>query len=360
MYDVFGSIKSLLKIDSVSIDNNIFRLHYKATMFCLVAFSILVTQKQYFGDPIDCIVDKIPSGLMDTYCWIHSTFTIPALNDAKIGKQVPHPGIATPNLEADHEVKYHKYYQWVTLVLYFQAICFYIPRYLWKVWEAGKVKMLVMSLNSPILAESDKDESKNMLVNYCQTNMHNHNFYAYKFFLCEILNFVNVIGQIYFTDRFLGYEFTTYGSRVIAMSEMDPESRTDPMNLVFPKVTKCTFHKYGGSGSVETHDGLCVLPLNIFNEKIYIFLWFWFIGLAVVSGLGLLYRFATFFRPFRQILLRTRCRLASPEDIEAVARKCDVGDWFLLYQLAKNMDPLIYREFVTDLSQKLQGKGTLS
>lgn len=47
------------------------------------------------------------------------------------------------------------------------------------------------------------------------------------------------------------------------------------MDRVFPKVAKCTFHMSGASGSLETHDGLCVLPLNIFNEKIYIFLWFW-------------------------------------------------------------------------------------
>ena len=26
------------------------------------------------GDPIDCIVEEIPNSVMDTYCWIHSTF----------------------------------------------------------------------------------------------------------------------------------------------------------------------------------------------------------------------------------------------------------------------------------------------
>lgn len=358
MYDVFGSIRGLLKLDSVSIDNNIFRLHYKATMFVLVAFSILVTQKQYFGDPIDCIVDKIPPNLMDTYCWIHSTYTIPSLVDAKPGS-VAHPGVANANQMEDHEIKYHKYYQWVTLFLYLQAIMFYIPRYLWKVWESGKVKMLVMQLNSPIVDEDSKRERKSMLVNYFSVNLHNHNFYAFKFFLCEVLNFVNVVGQIYFTDRFLGYEFTTYGTRVLSMSEGDFGTRNDAMDTVFPKVTKCTFRKYGASGNVETHDGLCVLPLNIFNEKIYIFLWFWFIIVAVISGIGLLYRLATFIRPFRQILLRTRSRLASQEDVEAVSRKCFIGDWFLLYQLAKNMDPLIYREFITELAQKLQGKGAI-
>ena len=50
---------------------------------------------------------------------------------------------------------------------------------------------------------------------------------------------------------------------------------SDPMAKVFPKVTKCSFHKYGPSGTIEIRDGLCVLPLNIINEKIYILLWFW-------------------------------------------------------------------------------------
>ena len=69
------------------------------------------------------------------------------------------------------------------------------------------------------------------------------------------------------------------------MSELPPEEREDPMSRVFPKMTKCTFHKFGPSGTVEKFDGLCVLPLNIINEKIYLFLWFWFIFLTVLSAL---------------------------------------------------------------------------
>ena len=49
---------------------------------------------------------------------------------------------------------------------------------------------------------------------------------------------------------------------------MDPEERADPMNIVFPKVAKCTFHKYGPSGTIENKDGLCILALNIINEKV--------------------------------------------------------------------------------------------
>ena len=62
---------------------------------------------------------------------------------------------------------------------------------------------------------------------------------------------------------------------------MDPNERFDYMDTVFPKVGKCNFHKYGPSGTIERADALCVLPLNIINEKIYVILWFWFLILVV-------------------------------------------------------------------------------
>lgn len=120
MFDVFGSVKGLLKLDQVCIDNNIFRLHYKATVIVLIAFSLLVTSRQYIGDPIDCIVDEIPLNVMDTYCWIYSTFTIPNRLTGVIGRDVVQPGVGS-HVEGEDEVKYHKYYQWVCFVLFFQG-----------------------------------------------------------------------------------------------------------------------------------------------------------------------------------------------------------------------------------------------
>ena len=150
--------------------------------------------------------------------------------------------------------------------------------------------------------ESDqKADRKRILVDYFCEDRHNHNFYAVRFFFCEFLNLVNVVGQLFFMDFFLGGEFTTYGSDVIAMTDLEQEQRTDPLSRVFPKVskvflkdvpfvqsvfqvTKCTFHKFGPSGTVQRFDGLCVLPLNIINEKIYVFLWFWFVLLSLITA----------------------------------------------------------------------------
>ena len=41
---------------------------------------------------------------------------------------------------------------------------------------------------------------------------------------------------------------------------------------------------------MTVHDGLCILALNIINEKIFVFLWFWFVFIAIVSILNIVYR----------------------------------------------------------------------
>ena len=73
-----GDLAKYFKFDTIKIDNNVFRLHYKGTLLVMACACILVTSNSYIGDPIDCIVDGIPGGMMDTYCWIHSTFSIPS------------------------------------------------------------------------------------------------------------------------------------------------------------------------------------------------------------------------------------------------------------------------------------------
>jgi len=107
MFDVFGSVKGLIKLDAVCIDNNVFRLHYKATFIILIVSSLLVTSRQYIGDPIDCIVEEIPNNVMDTYCWIHSTFSVPNRVIGIAGKDNAHPGVAPPSdLDDGQELRF--------------------------------------------------------------------------------------------------------------------------------------------------------------------------------------------------------------------------------------------------------------
>merc|ERR1712038_1393836 len=52
-----------------------------------------------------------------------------------------------------------------------------------------------------------------------------HSTYALRFFACELLNFINCIGQIFFIDTFLNGEFSTYGLRVLSI--LDLNQKTD-------------------------------------------------------------------------------------------------------------------------------------
>ena len=94
-------------------------------------------------------------------------------------------------------------------------------------------------------------------------------------------------------DSFFGRQFTTYGLEVLSIANTAMESRVDPMAKVFPKVTKCTFHSYRPSGTIQNHDGLCILPINIIKEKIYVFLWFWFMILIGWTCIFFCFRIVT-------------------------------------------------------------------
>merc|ERR1712079_543463 len=139
-------------------------------------------------------------------------------------------------------------------------------------------------------------------------------------------NLVNVIGQMFLINKFLGGVFMTYGTDVINWSESDVEGRTDPMIDVFPRVTKCSFHKYGPTGTIEKHDAMCVLALNIINEKIYVTLWFWFIILAVLTALYLLYVLAVISVPsMRKVLVERNAKHDLKDRIDPIMKKAHMG-----------------------------------
>jgi len=235
--DVFHPfLSAATKFDVVCIDNNVFRLHYKATVVILAICSVLVMSNQFIGDPIDCLVEGVPSGLMDSYCWIHATFSIPSRWVGRQGSDVVAPGVAPISGQGEDAV-YHKYYQWVCYVLVLQAGLFYLPRLVWRQQEGGRLAMLVNEMREPklVVQKEQRAERISTIVRYFRDNRGQHAAYAAQFFICEILNFVNVIGQMFLMDKFLGYEFSTYGLQVLSYTEMDAADRPDALAVVFPK-----------------------------------------------------------------------------------------------------------------------------
>ncbi|CAG9138453.1 Innexin inx3 [Plutella xylostella] len=346
---VAGFVKVRYLIDKAVIDNMVFRMHYRITSAILFLCCILVTANNLIGDPISCINDgAVPTHVLNTYCWITYTFTLP--NRPSSG--MVHPGLGN---DYEEEKRIHAYYQWVPFMLFFQGLCFYIPHWIWKNWEEGKVRMISDGIRGTVAnIADDRSKRQSRLVQYLLDTLHMHNTYSFGYFFCEVLNFANVVGNIFFLDTFLGGAFLTYGTEVVKFSNMNQEQRTDPMIEIFPRITKCTFHKFGASGTIQKHDALCVLALNILNEKIFIFLWFWFIILSVVSGLALVYSAAVVLMPStRETILKRRFRFGTPNGVEALVRKTQVGDFLLLHFLGQNMSLRVFGEVLDELSRRL-------
>ncbi|VVC26051.1 Innexin [Cinara cedri] len=342
----FVAVRNL--VDKAIIDNLVFRAHYKITAMIFFAFSMLVTANSYVGEPIMCMSDdERMDQYVTTYCWVTTTFTLPI----KSGQQAIYPGVASYSDESKHDVKYHAYYQWVPYILVLQGLMFYSPHWIWKILEGRKIGLITEGIRGNILGRSEeKMYVKNLLVKYliCKLNM--HNIYAFGYFFCEVLNFVNVIGNIFLIDWFLGGEFLTYGLKVLEFSQMEQENRTDPMVAIFPKMTKCTFHKYGPSGTIQSRDYLCLLAVNNLNEKIYIGLWFWLLILAVFSGLILLYSMALCMMPkFRKLILRRRFKFGSNKLVSKLIDRFQIGDFLVVHFLGQNLDNINFNDVMTEL-----------
>lgn len=128
--DIITNLKKFIQPDKVCIDNIVFRICTKLTFVILATVSVMVTSKQYIGEPINCIVDSIPPKIMNSYCWFFSTYTLTNHLTGIVGRDMVQPGVSSDS-EYDEKIQHHRYYQWVCFTLFFQAIMCYIPRYIW-------------------------------------------------------------------------------------------------------------------------------------------------------------------------------------------------------------------------------------
>ncbi|KAK4030986.1 innexin inx3 [Daphnia magna] len=360
---LLGSFAGFVRVrylhDKADIDNAIFRLHYRFTSAFFFAACVIITAFDLIGSPIDCITDDAISRpeVINTYCWIQHTFTLPGSSKLAGGKVVEYPqafqGVG-PAYEGQGERRIHSYYQWVPFVLFLQGILFYLPHWIWKQCEDGQVRNMTDGSRGLLLGwvAEDRKMRSSALSDYLQETLHTRGRLALVYIACEVLNFVNVVGNIFFIDKFLNGAFLDYGTRVIQYSNMDQEDRDDVLIEVFPRMTKCTFHRYGPSGSIQTHDALCVLAWNIFNEKIYIFLWFWLILLSVLSALALAYRLVIVVSPIARLFVMRRVSSPSIDSAETVIRRVPFGDYFLIHMLGKNLEGFLFNGLIDDLAHR--------
>jgi hypothetical protein len=161
--------------------------------------------------------------------------------------------------------------------------------------------------------------------------------------------------------RWYGYETIQYYSHSVKERRDPDKDLRNPMCAVFPTEVSCTIPNVGAAGGEQEHNGLCVLTQNVINEKLYLALWFWYACLIPISIIFVFYRLITiFFDGVRFALIYSKVRHKYDKTIksslEYILDKAQLGDWFVLYQLSKNVNPYFFREFIKELALDLRQK----
>lgn len=90
---------------------------------------------------------------------------------------------------------------------------------------------------------------------------------------------VNAVGQLYLLNYLLGAEnlgvhFSMFGLHIfrLLMAGLDVGENS----MIFPRITMCDFTIRQFS-NLQDYTVECSLPINLFSEKFFIFLWFWIV-----------------------------------------------------------------------------------
>nr|QQY02485.1 innexin 13 [Cryptocotyle lingua] len=419
--DFMDLFSSITLSDQFRLEDFADRLH----LLTVVLFSLAATVvglKQYVFNPLSCYIAVGPSGdqfsdYVQSYCWVHGTIPL------KAGEPLPD---TPSEWEQYDRLRRVTYYQWVPFVLGLQCILFYVPHLAWQAacsnQAGGDVIQLVKAAADAATSERAAREKQvkrvaefltDMIIssrayrqhtgrrstarrlyqncNVCSTARRTGTCLIILYMIFKIIMLINAILQLYLIQRFLG--FHTEGSTgqrsmnlgrvsssrgVVAVSNANEDwsgigfgltvanhlrsGRDWPETTLFPRVAYCRVRGIRLVGVENAYTAQCALPVNMLNEKIYIFFWFWLVVVIAASFTSLLlWLIRVVFTPRRKNFIKRflRIKIAMIKNKPGAVSRSDIDDFvddylrrdgvFLIRMLSLNAGEVITAEIVTEL-----------
>lgn len=175
----------------------------------------------------------------------------------------------------------------------------------------------------------------------------------------KFLYFINAIGQIFLMQAFLNLNMTEnkfFGTKIISdiINGKDWE-----VTSTFPRIGYC-LAKIRHIGSMNRVVAQCSLPVNMLNEKLYIFLWFWMVLLSIVTAISIVSWFIKLFWQYNRTGFLEKYLKINDLDKYKEIRKCMIrklekrflrnNGLFILRMIATNSGDLITAEIVNKLA----------
>ena len=146
---------------------------------------------------------------------------------------------------------------------------------------------------------------------------------------------------------------------MLPAEEREHPDTFNPMCEVFPKQAACRYHRYGMGGGSDNRHAMCILGLNMINDKVFILIWVWFCFLMFMGAMRVITRSTQIASSkVRYFLMKMKMHRyfknnAHVKHIQHYINECQIGDWFVLYQMSKNQNKRFFAEFLTVLAQSV-------
>jgi hypothetical protein len=287
------------------------RVSHRITVIILVVFAVIATGRLYIGKPITCWVPKHFTGshtkFTNSYCWVRSTYYLP------FEDYIPKKDVREDEIDKRELL----YYQWLPFILLTQAFFFYVPCLVWRAFnsragvDADNILEAADKLQNA-KDQSSRDKTLRLMVRQldrclnrrrhqggvlgrvkaaidkvccmmCSKGQAQNNYLVTLYLIVKVLYLANALTQLYILNAVLRTDYSVYGIEALKNLINDQYLMSTP---VFPRVTMCDF-LIRVLGNVQRYTVQCVLPINLYAEKMYAFFWFWLVMVAVLSAFSL-------------------------------------------------------------------------
>ncbi|KAL3077479.1 hypothetical protein niasHS_012185 [Heterodera schachtii] len=338
------------------------RLNSRITVAILGISAGLLLTTHFWGDPITCWIPaefpKIWADFVDQYCFVHGTYWAPLVEPLDFDKNT-------------RQRVFINYYQWIPYVLAAQAICFYIPRFVWRMlsqfsgYDLPSSIQYVDHLWHQIRATNFKNRTDTFEQQAAPflwdgirlSRRRNRGQLALYFLLYTFIQSIVSTSMFLWLNQMIESPIYSWGGPSILLDLINGLDWQETGH--FPRITHCDFTKRKPA-SVQVETVMCVLTLNIYYEKLLIFLWFWMLFVCGASWLSFLNWAKVFCFPHTSRQHLQACLMlhsGSSAYIERFMRELGNDGVFILHQISLNIGELPASYLILAMYNLLEGGG---
>ncbi|TMS39115.1 hypothetical protein L596_005689 [Steinernema carpocapsae] len=350
------------------------RLNSRVTVGILTVSAAVLFSTHFWGSPINCWSPAQFTGhwveYVNQFCYVHGTYFSSLEGEEPL-----------PVKEEERQDEFVRYYQWVPYILAAQALLFYIPRFVWKslcVFSGFDLMGAINFVNrswaetkcSPksfaCVVTHNKDKRKlerqkifedHVAVYLCDSLMLGRQkqgrligvFYMF----ATVLQCINAWIQWYWLNAVIDSKHYNFWGPHILHDLANGVSWKEKGH--FPRITHCDF-KILRPTSYQQETVLCVLHLNIYYEKLFIFLWFWMFFVATVSTINTVWWMITLCRKNASKTVRGYFELSNGEPSKHFIEELGNDGLFMMEQVTLNIGRVPASYLTTALDEELANR----